>query len=160
MTVMARKEGSAYLVLTKGAPEVLTERIGNFGEEVSQEQYVRAYKDLMRAGKRVLTVAWRTLESEGGSETVFNLERDLVERDLQFAGFLVMTCPMKKDTRQELEILRAAHHQLVMITGDNVLTAAHVAKTLELNKPAKAATECSNPLFMGLGASQSSCSLF
>lgn len=42
-----------------------------------------------------------------------------------------MKCPLKKDTRGELELLKAAKHKLIMITGDNVLTAAHVAQTLE-----------------------------
>ena len=46
-----------------------------------------------------------------------------------------MNCPLKKDTRQELELLREAKHKLVMITGDNVLTAAHVAKAVDLNRP-------------------------
>ena len=54
-----------YRVLTKGAPEVLASRISSFGNEaVSAKDYERAYKDLMRAGKRVLALAWRTLEIE------------------------------------------------------------------------------------------------
>ena len=69
MTVMAKKEraqgGKVYRVLTKGAPEVLASRISSFGNEaISAKDYERAYKDLMRAGKRVLALAWRTLEIE------------------------------------------------------------------------------------------------
>ena len=31
-------------------------------------------------------------------------------------------------------MLKAAKHKLIMITGDNVLTAAHVAQTLEFTQ--------------------------
>ena len=67
-------------------------------------EYVRAYKELMRAGKRVLTLASRYLyisENEINS-SIYTINRDTVESDLNFCGFLIMNCPLKKDTRGEL----------------------------------------------------------
>lgn len=62
MTVLARKEGAqGYRALTKGAPEVLADRISDFGG-ITKPQYIQAHKELMRAGKRVLALAWRPYE--------------------------------------------------------------------------------------------------
>lgn len=57
-----------------------------------------------------------------------NLNRDNVESNLIFAGFLVFTCPLKEDARESLKELNESSHRCIMITGDNPLTACHVAR--------------------------------
>ena len=54
--------------------------------------------------------------------------RDDIESDLVFAGFLVFYCPLKPDAIQAVTMLNESSHRVVMITGDNALTACHVAK--------------------------------
>jgi cation-transporting ATPase 13A1 len=58
--------------------------------------------------------------------------RGKVESNLEFAGFLVFHCPLKPDAISTLRDLNDSSHRCVMITGDNPLTAAHVAKQVEI----------------------------
>jgi cation-transporting ATPase 13A1 len=61
-----------------------------------------------------------------------DLKREQVECDLHFAGFLVLQCPLKDDAIQAVRMLNESSHRVVMITGDNPLTAVHVAKQVEI----------------------------
>jgi len=49
-----------------------------------------------------------------------------------FAGFLVFHCPLKEDAVETLKMLADSSHRCVMITGDNPLTAVHVARDVEI----------------------------
>ena len=55
-----------------------------------------------------------------------------MEADLTFAGFLVLQCPLKPDAKQSVLMLNESSHRVVMITGDNPLTAVHVARQVEI----------------------------
>ncbi len=79
-----------------------------------------------------------------------HLPRERVESQLNFAGFLVFHCPLKEDAVATLRMLADSSHrvgstmcshfllcltfcaQCIMITGDNPLTAVHVAKEVEI----------------------------
>lgn len=58
------------------------------------------------------------------------LSRESLETDLVFAGFLVLSCPMKSHSKKTIEELEKSSHRTVMITGDASLTACHVATQL------------------------------
>jgi len=79
----------------------------------------------------VLALAYNVLDTTNNSK-VRGMARAVVESNLTFAGFLVFSCPAKKDAKQTMETLRAASHSLVMITGDATLTAAAVASDVAL----------------------------
>lgn len=63
------------------------------------------------------------------------VERDEVESDLTFRGFLVTGSPLKGDTCEVIRELRESSHYVTMITGDAALTAIHVAKTTAILPP-------------------------
>ncbi|KAF2535826.1 hypothetical protein F2Q68_00018910 [Brassica cretica] len=60
------------------------------------------------------------------------MDRDAVESDLTFAGFAVFNCPIRSDSAAVLLELKNSSHDLVMITGDQALTACHVASQVHI----------------------------
>jgi P-type E1-E2 ATPase len=53
---------------------------------------------------------------------------------LVFAGFFICNSPLKEDTKKHINSLQKAAYKVLIITGDNILTAAKVATTLNLGK--------------------------
>lgn len=51
-----------------------------------------------------------------------------LERGLKFAGLMVCKSQLKEDTKEHIDTLRAAGFEIVMITGDNILTAVNVGE--------------------------------
>lgn len=48
-----------------------------------------------------------------------------------FCGFIVAECPLKPDTKDLIQELVDASHEIKMITGDNALTAAFIGQELK-----------------------------
>lgn len=112
-------------IVCKGAPEVVESLLS-----VVPEGYTAAHAALAADGIRVLALAYKPA---GSSATqVSTLRRDVVERDLIFAGFLAVSCPLKTDSKRTIDELQASGHRVVMITGDAPLTAIAVAKELSI----------------------------
>lgn len=125
MSTVVRVQDS-YLAFVKGAPEVIQERL----TEVNSK-YVEAYKHYTCQGSRVLALAYKKLPDMPVGD-LRNLDRDSVETDLSFAGFAVFACPLRNDSANVLKELKNSSHDLVMITGDQALTACHVANQVHI----------------------------
>eukprot|EP00429_Kryptoperidinium_foliaceum_P002885 CAMPEP_0176009902 /NCGR_PEP_ID=MMETSP0120_2-20121206/4489_1 /TAXON_ID=160619 /ORGANISM="Kryptoperidinium foliaceum, Strain CCMP 1326" /LENGTH=148 /DNA_ID=CAMNT_0017342711 /DNA_START=1 /DNA_END=444 /DNA_ORIENTATION=+ len=84
----------------------------------------------MSAGQRVLAIAYREMKQDeaGSSKSLQHLERESVENNLKFAGFLLMDSPVKADSKPVISELAKSGHTCYMITGDALLTAASVAR--------------------------------
>lgn len=118
MSVVA-SSGSENWVLTKGAPETIFDLLS---DPVPTNYNEIAYHHMSR-GRRVLAMAWKNIQ-----RTPKKPDRSDVESSLTFAGFLVLQCPLKADTKPVIRELHRSGHRTCMITGDALLTATEVAR--------------------------------
>ena len=123
------KKTKGTFVGVKGAPETIRTMIGSV-----PPNYDETFKYFTRNGGRVLALGYKYIltDSELSQARVNNLKREEVEKDLTFAGFLVLQCPLKEDARKAIRMLNESSHRVIMITGDNPLTAVHVARQVEI----------------------------
>ncbi|KAI9105844.1 hypothetical protein DFS34DRAFT_31509 [Phlyctochytrium arcticum] len=128
-TISVRQDGGneRLFVAAKGAPETIKGMLS-----VVPEGYDEHYKTWARRGKRVLALGYKYLSNDIKVSHVRDVHRDTVESDLIFAGFLVFGCPLKDDAVKAVGMLNRSSHRCVMITGDNALTACHVAKEVAI----------------------------
>ncbi|KAJ0409499.1 hypothetical protein P43SY_002389 [Pythium insidiosum] len=109
-------------VVTKGAPEVIEALLTE-----KPEYYDRVHRYFAAQGRRVLALAWRRLPNS----CTQRLPREDIESRLRFAGFLVLSSPLKEDSKRTVRDLLQSKHDVKVITGDNALTACDVAQQLE-----------------------------
>ncbi len=131
---------TSYIATCKGAPEVLKSMIKNL-----PSNYNEIYLHYAREGARVLCLGYKELGNLTHQQ-IRDMTREEVEHDLKFAGFVIISCPLKPDSKAVIkEILNSSHH-ITMITGDNPLTACHVGAQLKLinKKSAYVLTEDEN----------------
>ena len=89
------------------------------------------YLHYAREGSRVLCLGYKELGQLSHQE-LRDLDRSQVESGLQFAGFVIISCPLKPDSKSVIREIQHASHHITMITGDNPLTACHVGSQLKL----------------------------
>lgn len=119
MTAVVQVASNQIFAVCKGAPEFmerLLDKVPDF--------YHNQLNKLTSDGFRVLTLAFKEMKSGQG-------ERTQVESGLKFIAFLVLKSPLKPNTEEVIKEIMSSSHKVVMITGDNVFTAAQVA--LDLN---------------------------
>ncbi|OCH92405.1 endoplasmic reticulum Ca-transporting P-type ATPase [Obba rivulosa] len=126
MSAVCSLPSGKLLIAVKGAPETIKTMLSDV-----PDFYDDTYKWYTRRGSRVLALAYREMEHMS-QDKINKLPRDQVEKSLTFAGFLVFHCPLKADAVETLKMLTDSSHRCIMITGDNPLTAVHVARDVEI----------------------------
>ncbi|CAL1689453.1 unnamed protein product [Lasius platythorax] len=118
-----------YMATVKGAPEILKNMLSSV-----PKNYDSTYLSLSRRGARVLALGYRKLPGTFSSQDLRELTREKLESNLIFAGFVIISCPLKPDSKAVIKEIVNSSHSVVMITGDNPLTACHVSRELHFTK--------------------------
>ena len=80
------------------------------------ENYDATYLSLSRRGARVLALGYRKLSDSTTLQDLRNFTRDDLEKDLTFVGFVIISCPLKADSKSVIkEILNASHSVIIYI---------------------------------------------
>ncbi|KAJ3403301.1 hypothetical protein HDV05_007910, partial [Chytridiales sp. JEL 0842] len=137
----AHKEGGLTMHV-KGAPERVWASCSTIWmdgkaekiEEKHKEMFEDAYERMAKRGERVLAFAMLMLPGRKFPDNFrFSLEkRNFPTTGLTFVGLVSMEDPPKRGVREAIGNIRKAGIKVVMITGDHPLTAAAIARRINL----------------------------
>ncbi len=154
---VAWKENSLVEIFTVGAPETVLEisnKILKQGQEKhlcpkEQQEIIQTFESLASQGYRMIALAYKKVpetalldfvSGERDEITQRSMEknakrsstREKLEKDLVFVGLAAIYDPPRPEARQAIKMCQEAGIRVVMITGDNKLTALAIAKEVGL----------------------------
>ena len=126
MTVLAKiyneNEKPYIRVICKGAPEIIKNLL-----KVVPKNYDECYLKWTKKGYHLIALAYK--DDEGYNS---NTDRDILEKNLIFAGFCVYEIPIKDKVDKYLKELIKSKYDLCILTGENLLTALKLITQLNL----------------------------
>ncbi|BES87473.1 cation-transporting atpase [Nesidiocoris tenuis] len=126
MSVITRVLGASHFTLyCKGSPEMITSLCDPTTVPLDFNAELEGYT---KEGYRVLGVAYRDLPKKMSFAKIHRLSREDAESGLTFLGLVIMENQLKPQTSPVLHMLRDANIRMIMVTGDNMLTALSVAR--------------------------------
>ena len=132
-TLHKAADGKQFL-LVKGAPEVILDHCDRQQSAdghpalIDRQHFMQASDELAGQGERVLGLAW--LEHPGiktGSLTAADLPKNLV-----LLGLIGLLDPPRREAIEAVKECHGGGIRVTMITGDHKITAAAIAKMLEI----------------------------
>ena len=138
-----------YKLFSKGAPEILLDKCSYIlinGEvkkmtEKDKKKILLQNEEFAKSALRVLGFAYKIVQSveckmksaewmvRDNSE-LWTINSEHLEEWLVFVGLQAMIDPPRVEVRESIEICKTAWIRVVMITGDNVITAKAIAEEL------------------------------
>lgn len=133
MTVTNRFGDNAFIVMTKGAPDVVLGRCTHYLKdnelyELTDEdraEILKVNEDLAKQALRVLSFAYKVLDQMPSPNT-----SEVVEQELVFAGMVGMIDPERPEAKDAVAQAKHAGIRTIMITGDHQVTAQAIATRL------------------------------
>ncbi|HQZ95841.1 MAG TPA: cation-transporting P-type ATPase [Pyrinomonadaceae bacterium] len=133
MTAVLRdKNTDKYIAVLKGAPSVVLGMCSDFItddgsleplDDEMRASFLSINEDMASSGLRVLAFADRSLETA----------QEEIERGYTFLGFSGMTDPPRQGVESAIRTAQEAGIRIVMLTGDQVMTAGAIARELNLS---------------------------
>ena len=118
------KNGDNILLAAKGSPESIL----NICNLTDDERKIAENKilEMSKEGLRVIAVGQRNLNS------INDLKDNLVEYSLELCGMVGLADPPRESVKEDIKICTKAGIRVVMITGDNGITASSIAKQINM----------------------------
>ena len=126
------KNGNSYLVITKGAPDVLLKKCTRYFDGIEEKimnidilNNIEKNNSIMAdKALRVIAVAYKNIND------LSNVNED----NLVFLGLIGMIDPPRDGVKEAVDTCKKAGIKIVMITGDHIATSTAIAKELGIFK--------------------------
>lgn len=131
------QDESGYLVIEKGAPEVIISLCSNIDEKTKKDINYWTTKEGM-LGRRTLAVAFQRIEFIDKDTTILSLEK---KKNFSFAGAISFIDPLKESSIAAIQDAQKLGIRVIIITGDSPEVAGAVAYEVGLvNSPYEVVT--------------------
>lgn len=132
MSVVSQ-EGKEYFVYTKGAIEKILEKSTHFYKngkikpltERQKKKILRTNEKMCAQGLRVIAGAYKKINRG-------KISQQNAESGLAFLGLLGMIDPPRAEVKESIRLCKQAGIKVIMITGDNPVTAEAIGRNLGL----------------------------
>lgn len=126
MSVIAKHLSSnSTHVYTKGAPEKILALCNPSSIPSDFDQVLQRFT---KQGYRVIAAGYRALKNNLSYVKTQRLTREQTECNLTLLGLIILENRLKPESAGVLNTLRSADIRIIMVTGDNMLTALSVAR--------------------------------
>lgn len=133
MTTIHQLDNSKYIVITKGAPEILLKCCKQYDNNEKSELLTPNIKNSIEANNekmttealRVLAIGYKYIE-----KLPQKINSKTIETDLIFCGLIGMLDPPRPEVKSAVRLCKRAGIKPVMITGDHILTAKAIASEI------------------------------
>ncbi|KAH1018274.1 hypothetical protein HUJ05_006079 [Dendroctonus ponderosae] len=130
--IVRRLNGAHFEYYCKGSPEMIL----NFVKaETVPANFHEILESYTQEGYRVIAMAHKELRL--GYTKVQKVQREAIENELNFLGLIVLENRLKPETFPSIQDLNEANIRVIMVTGDNILTAISVAKDCDIVLPSQ-----------------------
>lgn len=132
MMTTIHKSKNGYIVITKGAPDVLLKRCiktedGNNLSNIEMKKILQENTKMANKALRVIAVAYKEI-----NQIPSQITSQLIEKDLIFSGLIGMIDPPREGVKEAVKTCKKAGIKTVMITGDHLETAKAIATELQI----------------------------
>jgi P-type Ca2+ transporter type 2C len=135
MSVIVQDTEGNQMLVVKGAPDVLMEKSDYIVWDDKKQLIKQAHKERIKEAiyalgsqaLRTIAVAVRPLK-----EGEYYAQASFAERSLTFIGLQGMMDPPRPEVEESIRDCQTAGIKTIMITGDHVVTAASIAKKLNM----------------------------
>lgn len=126
MTTVTKLSSGKYLVVTKGAFDIIIKLCNFNSDNISKNGLEKINNNMAQNGLRVIAIATKELSSYSPAMN------KTLEENLSFSGFIGMIDPPRPGVPESIHECKNAGIKTVMITGDHPITALSIAKDLKI----------------------------
>ncbi len=141
MTTIHRTNKGKHIACMKGAPEIVLDLCSHIYRDgrmwrlkkAEKEQILKIIDAMGAKALRVLGMAFKYVSDKKSGK----YKSEEVEKDMVFLGLMGMIDPPRQEAKEAIKTCEKAGIKVVMITGDNKITAKAIATELNILKPGK-----------------------